>query len=88
MIVYPILFQHIKKYCIKCVYYLVCILLGYLFFYRWHHHVYNVVGTPGVVPESAIKVKKSVDSLTSGTAFGLNKVMPVITTLIELNRKK
>jgi len=38
--------------------------------------------------ESAIKVKKSVDSFTSGTAFGLSKVMPVITTLIELNRKK
>ena len=38
--------------------------------------------------ESVVKVKKSVDGLTSGTAFGLNKVMPVITTLIELNRKK
>ncbi len=38
--------------------------------------------------ESVVKVKKSVDSLASGTAFGLNKVMPVITTLIELNKKR
>lgn len=38
--------------------------------------------------ESVVRVKKSVDSLTSGTAFGLNKVLPVITTLIELNKKK
>ena len=38
--------------------------------------------------ESVVKVKKSVDGLTSGTAFGLSKVMPIITTLIELNRKK
>ena len=38
--------------------------------------------------ESVVKVKKSVDGLTSGTAFGLNKVMPVLTTLIELNKKK
>ncbi|BAF71799.1 hypothetical protein [Sulfurovum sp. NBC37-1] len=38
--------------------------------------------------ESVVKVKKSVDSFTNGTAFGLNKVMPVITTLIELNKKK
>ena len=38
--------------------------------------------------DSVVRVKKSVDSLTSGTAFGLNKVMPIISTLIELNRKK
>ena len=42
----------------------------------------------GDFKESVVKVKKSVDSLTSGTAFGLNKVMPVITTLIELNKKR
>ena len=37
---------------------------------------------------SATKVKKSVDSFTSGDAFGLKKVMPIITTLIDLNKKK
>ena len=37
---------------------------------------------------SVVKVKKSVDSFTSGTAFGMNKVMPIITMLIELNKKK
>ena len=42
----------------------------------------------GDFKESVVKVKKSVDSLASGTAFGLNKVMPVITTLIELNKKR
>ena len=42
----------------------------------------------GDFKESVVKVKKSVDSLTSGTAFGLNKVMPVITTLIELNKRR
>ena len=41
----------------------------------------------GEFRESVVKVKKGVDSLTSGTAFGLNKIMPVITTLIELNKK-
>ena len=38
--------------------------------------------------DSVVRVKKSVDSLTSGTAFGFNKIMPVITTLIELNKKR
>ncbi len=42
----------------------------------------------GDFKESVVKVKKSVDSLTSGTVFGLNKVMPVITTLVELNKKR
>jgi len=37
---------------------------------------------------SATKVKKSVDSFTSGDAFGLKKVMPIITTLIDLNKKR
>jgi len=38
--------------------------------------------------QSVAKVKKSVDSFTTGDAFGLKKVMPIITTLIELNKKK
>ena len=38
--------------------------------------------------QSEVKVKSSVDSFTSGDAFGLKKVLPIITTLIELNKKK
>jgi choline-glycine betaine transporter len=38
--------------------------------------------------QSVVKVKSSVDSFTSGGTFGLNKVLPIITTLIELNKKK
>jgi hypothetical protein len=37
---------------------------------------------------SVVKVKHSVDSFTSGDAFGLKKVLPIITTLIELNKKR
>lgn len=37
---------------------------------------------------SATKVKKSVDTFTSGDAFGLKKVMPIIMTLIDLNKRK
>lgn len=36
--------------------------------------------------ESVVKVKKGVDSFTSGGP--INKVMPIITALIELNKKK
>jgi hypothetical protein len=38
--------------------------------------------------QSVNKVKSSVDSFTSGDAFGLNKILPVITTLIDLDKKK
>lgn len=38
--------------------------------------------------DSISKVKKSVDSFASGDAFGLKKVMPIITTLIDLNKKR
>ena len=38
--------------------------------------------------QSVVKVKSSVDSFTSGDALGLKKVLPIITTLIELNKKK
>ena len=38
--------------------------------------------------DSISKVKKSVDTFTSGDAFGLKKVMPIITTLIDLNKRK
>ncbi len=37
---------------------------------------------------SVVKVKSSVDSFTSGNAFGLKKIMPIITTLIDLNKRK
>jgi len=38
--------------------------------------------------ESVVKVKGTVDNFTSGNAFGINKILPIITTLIELNKKK
>jgi len=38
--------------------------------------------------QSVTRVKTTVDSFTSGDAFGLKKILPVITTLIELNKKK
>ena len=38
--------------------------------------------------DSISKVKKNVDTFTSGDAFGLKKVMPIITTLIDLNKKR
>ena len=38
--------------------------------------------------ESVVKVRRSVDSFTSGDAFGIKKVLPIISTLIELNKKK
>ncbi len=38
--------------------------------------------------QSVSNVKSTVDNFTSGDAFGLKKIMPVITTLIELNKKK
>jgi hypothetical protein len=37
---------------------------------------------------SVVKVKSKVDSFTTGDAFGLKKVLPIITTLIDLNKKK
>ena len=37
---------------------------------------------------SVVKVKSSVDSFTSGNAFGLKKIMPIIMTLIDLNKRK
>jgi hypothetical protein len=38
--------------------------------------------------QSVGKVKSTVDNFTSGDAFGLKKILPVITTLVELNKKK
>ncbi|NOR55111.1 MAG: hypothetical protein GQ531_02775 [Sulfurovum sp.] len=38
--------------------------------------------------DSISKVKKGVDNFTSGDAFGLKKVIPIITTLIDLNKRK
>ena len=37
---------------------------------------------------SVVKVKKTVDSFTTGDAFGFKKVLPIITTLIDLNKRK
>ena len=37
---------------------------------------------------SVKKVKRTVDSFTTGDAFGIKKVMPIITTLINLNKKR
>jgi len=37
---------------------------------------------------SVVKVKKTVDNFTTGDAFGFKKVMPIITTLIDLNKKR
>jgi len=42
----------------------------------------------GEFKESIVKVKKGVDSFSSGGAFGINKVLPIITALVELNKKK
>jgi len=38
--------------------------------------------------ESVARLKKGMDSLISGTTFGLDKGMTVFTMLIELNKKK
>jgi len=38
--------------------------------------------------QSVGKVRSTVDNFTSGDAFGLKKILPVITTLVELNKKK
>jgi len=37
---------------------------------------------------SVVKAKRSVDSFASGDAFGIKKVLPIITTLIDLNKKR
>jgi len=37
---------------------------------------------------TVVKVKKTVDSFTTGDAFGIKKVLPIITTLIDLNKKR
>jgi len=37
---------------------------------------------------SVVKVKKTVDNFTTGDAFGIKKVLPIITTLIDLNKRK
>ena len=37
---------------------------------------------------SVVKVKSTVDSFTTGDAFGFKKILPIITTLIDLNKKK
>jgi hypothetical protein len=37
---------------------------------------------------SVVRVKKTVDNFTTGDAFGIKKVLPIITTLIDLNKRK
>ncbi len=38
--------------------------------------------------DSVVKVKRTVDNFTTGDAFGIKKVLPIITTLIDLNKRK
>ena len=39
--------------------------------------------------KSSVKsVKKGVESFTTGDAFGIKKIIPIISTLIELNKKR
>jgi flagellar basal body-associated protein FliL len=38
--------------------------------------------------DSVVKVKKTVDGFTTGDAFGMKKILPIITTLIDLNKRK
>ena len=38
--------------------------------------------------DSVVKVKRTVDGFTTGDAFGIKKVLPIITTLIDLNKRK
>lgn len=38
--------------------------------------------------DSISKVKKNVESFASGDAFGIKKIMPIITTLIDMNKTK
>ena len=38
--------------------------------------------------DSIVKVKKTVDNFSTGDAFGIKKVLPIITTLIDLNKRK
>ncbi len=35
-----------------------------------------------------VKAKKSVDSFSTGDMFGVKKVLPIITTLIDLNKRR
>ena len=37
---------------------------------------------------SVVNVKQTVDSFTSGDTFGIKKMIPIITTLIDLTKKK
>jgi len=37
--------------------------------------------------KSALKVKENVESFTSGDAFGIKKIIPIVTTLIDVARK-
>ena len=38
--------------------------------------------------QSIVKVKQNVESFTKGDTFGLKKVLPIVTTLIDLARKR
>lgn len=48
----------------------------------------DVKGSINDFRQSIVKVKSGVDSFTSGNFFGASKVMPIITALIELNKKR
>jgi len=38
--------------------------------------------------DSLVKVKKTVNHFTTGDAFGFKKILPIITTLIDLNKRE
>ncbi len=40
------------------------------------------------IKDSVFKAKKTVDNFTAGDPFGIKKVLPIITTLIDLNKKR
>ena len=38
--------------------------------------------------QNAVKIKQNVESFTSGDAFGIKKVIPIISTLIDIAKKR
>ena len=38
--------------------------------------------------DSVVKVKSTVDSFTTGDAFGIKKIIPIVSTLIDLSKKR
>jgi hypothetical protein len=38
--------------------------------------------------DSFVKVKKGVDSFSGGSSFGIKNILPIVTTLIDLNKRR